>query len=157
VKARKDDDRDVEAATRPAVRFVELKSEKRLDRRTLHRARSRPVGERTALIDQLRGVPLGRGVTVPQGRHKLEPPLAGMTAGDGRPSSVRTPLLIDGMRAEWREPDRRIAALGEGLAAEARSGRAIHPLAAIPGIEVPARSRGWRESASGATPTRAPC
>src|SRR3954469_11924769 len=58
VKAQKNDDRDAEAiaeaATRPTMRFVELKSEEQLDMQTLHRARDRLVGERTALINQLR-------------------------------------------------------------------------------------------------------
>src|SRR5919202_802470 len=75
VKAQKNDDRDAEAiaeaATRPTMRFVELKSEDRLDLRTLHRVRGRLVGQRTALINQLRAVLLERGVVVPQGRAKL--------------------------------------------------------------------------------------
>jgi transposase len=59
VKAQKNDDRDAEAiaeaATRPTMRFVEIKSEEQLDMQTLHRARQRLVGERTALTNQLRG------------------------------------------------------------------------------------------------------
>jgi transposase len=58
LKAHKNDDRDAEAiaeaASRPTMRFVELKSEDQLDMQTLHRVRSRLVGERTALINQLR-------------------------------------------------------------------------------------------------------
>jgi transposase len=57
VKAQKNDDRDAEAiaeaSTRPTMRFVELKSQEQLDMQTLHRARDRLVGERTALINQL--------------------------------------------------------------------------------------------------------
>ena len=48
VKAQKNDDRDAEAiaeaATRPTMRFVELKAEAQLDMQTLHRARDRLVG-----------------------------------------------------------------------------------------------------------------
>jgi len=80
VKAQKNDDSDAEAiaeaATRPTMRFVELKSEEQLDMQTLHRARDRLVGERTALINQLRAILLERGITVPQGKHKLEQHLA---------------------------------------------------------------------------------
>src|SRR3546814_12079943 len=47
VRAQKNDDNDAagiaEAATRPSMRFVELKSQDRLDLQTLHRARSRLV------------------------------------------------------------------------------------------------------------------
>ena len=56
VKSQKNDDRDAEAiaeaATRPTMRFIRLKSEGQLDMQTLHRARDRLVGERTALINQ---------------------------------------------------------------------------------------------------------
>ena len=47
VKAQKNDDRDAEgvaeAATRPTMRFVELKSQEQLDMQTLHRSK-RPIG-----------------------------------------------------------------------------------------------------------------
>jgi transposase len=60
VKAQKNDDRDAEAiaeaATRPTMRFVALKSEAQLDVQTLHRVRDQLVGERTALTNQIRSV-----------------------------------------------------------------------------------------------------
>jgi transposase len=141
VKAQKNDDRDAEAiaeaATRPTMRFVELKSESRLDVQTLHRARDRLVGERTALINQLRAVLLERGVTIPQGRRKLEQHLHAMTASDDDHSlSPRVRRLIDDMRAEWLELDRRIAAFDNEFAAYARSDADARRLATIPGIGV---------------------
>src|SRR6266550_8148812 len=76
VKAQKNDDRDAEgiaeAATRPTMRFVELKTVDQLDMQTRHRSRERLVGERAALINQLRAVLLERGIVVPQGKRKLE-------------------------------------------------------------------------------------
>ena len=141
VKAQKNDDRDAEAigeaATRPTMRFVELKSESQLDVQTLHRARDRLVGERTALINQLRGVLLERGVTIPQGRRKLEQHLDAMTASDDDHSlSPRIRRLIDDMRAEWFELDRRITAFDDEFAAFARSDADARRLATIPGIGV---------------------
>src|SRR5271163_2045194 len=74
VKAQKNDDRDAEgiaeAATRPTMRFVGLKSQEQLDMQTLHRSRDRLVGERTALINQLRAILLERGIVAPQGKRK---------------------------------------------------------------------------------------
>ena len=76
IKAQKNDDRDAkgiaEAVTRPTMRFVELKSQDQLDIQTLHRSRDRLVGERTALINQLRAILLERGMVAPQGKRKLE-------------------------------------------------------------------------------------
>ena len=55
VKAQKNDDRGAdaiaEAATRPTMRFVELKTQDQLDIQTLHRSRDRLIGERTASAD----------------------------------------------------------------------------------------------------------
>ncbi len=141
VKAQKNDDRDAEAiaeaATRPTMRFVELKTEEQLDMQTLHRARDRLVGERTALINQLRAVLLERGTPVPQGRHRLEQHLATMANPESEVSlSPRVRRLIDDMRAEWRELDRRISAFDNEFAACARNDADARRLSTIPGIGV---------------------
>jgi transposase len=141
VKAQKNDDRDAgaiaEAATRPTMRFVELKSEEQLDMQTLHRARDRLVGERTALINQLRAILLERGSTVPQGRRRLEQYLATMSDPEGDSSlSPRMRRLIEDMRAEWLELDRRIATFDNEFAACARHDADARRLATIPGIGV---------------------
>src|SRR5215212_1478409 len=68
VKAQKNDERDAEAiaeaATRPTMRFVEVKSQAQSDVQALHRARERLVSERTALINHLRALLLERGIVV---------------------------------------------------------------------------------------------
>ena len=141
VKAQKNDERDAEAiaeaATRPTMRFVELKSEAQLDMQILHRARTRLVGERTALINQLRAILLERGIVVAQGRQRLERHLALMLDDEAEPLCIlspRTLLLIEDMRQEWRELDRRIAALTAEFAARAREDLAARQLATIPGF-----------------------
>src|SRR3979490_3112340 len=61
VKAQKNDDRDAEAiaeaASRPTMRFVALKTEAQLDVQVLQRVRDRLVGQRTALTNQVRSIP----------------------------------------------------------------------------------------------------
>ncbi|WFS25199.1 IS110 family transposase [Rhizobium rhododendri] len=138
IKAQKNDDRDAEgiaeAATRPTMRFVEIKDENQLDMQTLHRARDRLVAERTALINHLRAILLERGLTVPQGRRKLEIWLD-MKTDEGKPAlSRRTITLIADMRAQWSEMDRRIAAFDDEFKAHARSDQPCRLLATIPGI-----------------------
>jgi transposase len=144
VKAQKNDDLDAEAiaeaATRPTMRFVTMKTEEQLDMQTLHRVRDRLVGERTALINQLRAILLERGVTAPQGRSKLEQFLAAMFASEeGRELGMLTSrirsLVVD-MRAEWAEIDRRIAAFETEFLARARDDEAARRLLTIPGIGV---------------------
>src|ERR1700749_838546 len=115
VKAQKNDDRDAEgiaeAATRPTMRFVGLKSQEQLDMQTLHRSRDRLVGERTALINQLRAILLERGRLAPQGKRKLEQFLAVlMDQQAGAGLSPRMILLVADARTQWAELDRRISA-----------------------------------------------
>jgi transposase len=116
------------------MRFVELKSQAQLDVQSLHRARDRLVGERTALINQLRAFLLERGIIVPQGRRKLELHLQMLFASDQVPLSPRSRLLIEDMRAEWQELDRRIEAFDEEFAEQARTEEAARLLTTIPGI-----------------------
>ncbi len=140
VKAQKNDDRDAEAiaeaATRPTMRFVELKSAEQLDVQSLHRVRDRLVGERTALMNQLRGLLLERGIAVPQGRRKLEQHLAAVLDGDDEQLSPRVRSLIADVRAEWDALDRRIEAFDAEFAARAKTDDAARRLASIPGIGV---------------------
>ena len=103
VKAQKNDDRDaeaiVEAANRPTMRFVEVKSQAHSDIQALHRARERMVSERTALINHLRALLLERGIVAPQGRRKLEEQLSTFADEDGIEAlSPRIRLLIEVIR-----------------------------------------------------------
>jgi transposase len=139
VKAQKNDDRDAEAiaeaASRPTMRFVELKSEAQLDMQTLHRARDRLIGERTALINQLRAILLERGITVPQGRRKLERYLAASSIQNGGiPVSARIRDLVMDMYAQWRALDERIAAFDNEIMHSVRNDEAARRLTTIPGI-----------------------
>ena len=140
VKAQKNDDRDAEAiaeaATRPTMRFVELKSAEQLDMQSLHRVRDRLVGERTALMNQLRAVLMERGIIVPQGRRNLEQHLAVILDGEEPRLSRRVRSLVEDMRAEWAGLDRRIEAFDDEFAAHAKTDDAARRLASIPGIGV---------------------
>lgn len=140
VKAQKNDDRDAEgiaeAASRPTMRFVELKSQEQLDIQTLHRARSRLVAERTGLINQLRAIMLERGVIFPVGRRKLEQGIDGLLAEGDDTLSPRMNRLIAQMRAEWREIDAKVEALNGEFVEMARSDAAMRRLTTIPGVGV---------------------
>lgn len=114
VKTQKNDDRDAEAiaeaATRPTMRFVELKSEEQLDVQTLHRVRDRLVGDRTSLTNQIRSLLLERGHVVAQGHARLRILLGELLdCGAGSPNP-RMAFLLGDMRTRWEELDRRIAA-----------------------------------------------
>jgi transposase len=123
VKSQNNDDWDAEAiaeaATRPKMRFVELKSCEQLDMQSLHRVRDRLVGERTALLNQLRAVLMERGITIAQGRRKLEQHLAAMLEGE----EVRLPTgpspaqghegRVARIGPSYRSVRRRVCGLGQ--------------------------------------------
>jgi transposase len=139
VKAQKNDDRDAEgiaeAATRPTMRFVELKSQDQLDMQTLHRSRDRLVGERTALINQLRAILLERGMVAPQGKRKLEQFLAVLIEEQrGADLSPRMILLVADARVQWAELDRRISAFDAEFVRWVKEDEEAHRLTTIPGV-----------------------
>ena len=139
VKAQKNDDRDAEAiaeaATRPTMRFVALKSEAQLDMQTLHRVRDQLVGERTALMNQIRAILLERGRAVPQGRAKLASCLDTLLdIEDDLDLTPRIRALVADVRERWQFLDRRITALDTEFAEQARSDEDARRLTTIPGI-----------------------
>ncbi len=140
VKAQKNDDRDAEgiaeAASRPTMRFVELKSQDQLDIQTLHRVRSRLVSERRNLINQLRAILLERGIIFPVGRRKLELGIDGMLADEDMTLSPRVRQLVGELRTEWRDLDARIEALNGEFIELARNDAAARRLTSIPGVGV---------------------
>src|SRR6266852_1059159 len=76
VKTNKSDYIDAEAIAeavgRPKMRFVPIKSDDQLDLQSLHRVRERWVMRRTAVINQIRGLLLERGITLRTGRRHLD-------------------------------------------------------------------------------------
>ena len=140
VKAQKNDDRDAEAiaeaATQPTMRFVALKSEAQLDVQILHRVRDRMVGQRTALMNQMRSLLLERGIIIAQGRRKLQDALVGVFNTEIPVVSARVRQLLEDMQEQWRSLDQRITSFDDEFAAMARSDPAARRLATIPGIGV---------------------
>jgi len=140
VKVQKNDERDAEAiaeaATRPTMRYVEIKSETQLEVQSLHRVRGRLVAERTALINQLRALMLERGIAVPQGRCKLARYLPAILADERNGLGPRLRRLIEDMREEWQSIDRRIKGFNDKLAERVRNEDTAKRLIRIPGIGV---------------------
>ena len=138
VKAQKNDDRDAEAiaeaATRPTMRFVELKSEQQLDMQTLHRVRDQLVGERTSLMNQIRSLLLERGFVVPQGRARLAARLMELLEGEEPVLGPRINRLVAHMRERWCKLDERITDLDVEFADQARADERTRRPLTIPGI-----------------------
>ena len=69
-----------EAVQRPSTRCVPVKTDDQLDLQALHRVRSRLVGQRTAVINQIRGFLLEHGIAVRQGLRFLRQQLPDVLA-----------------------------------------------------------------------------
>jgi len=71
VKSNKNDAHDAEAiceaVTRPNMRFVSVKTINQEDIQAIHRIRSRLIKERTALVNQIRGLLAEYGIVIAQG------------------------------------------------------------------------------------------
>src|SRR6478609_3367617 len=97
-----------EAVRRPSTRCVPVKTDDQLDLQALHRVRSRLVGQRTAVINQIRGFLLEHGITVRQGPAGLRQALPSILAQHtGELSSLLVRLLED-LVDDWRRLDGRI-------------------------------------------------
>ena len=140
VKAHKNDDRDAEgiaeAASRPTMRFVDIKTQEQLDVQTLHRVRSRLVAERTNLINQLRAILLDRGIIFPAGRRKLEQGVESLLVDESSILSSRIRQLTGDLRQEWKELDVKIEALNGEFVNLTRTDDNMRRLTSIPGIGV---------------------
>jgi transposase len=75
VKSNKNDAVDAEAiceaAQRPGMRFVAVKSVEQQDVQALHRMRQLAVERRTAQVNQIRGLLLEYGIAIPKGRAQV--------------------------------------------------------------------------------------
>jgi len=123
-----------EAVQRPQMRFVPIKTSEQLDVQALHRARDRLVGMRTALVNQIRGFLLERGLTVGRGRRTLEKALPGLLEDHAAALGTMLRQLLERLRAQWRALDEPIRELDEQIVALARRDEASQRLMGIPGV-----------------------
>ena len=105
-KGQKNDFRDAEAIAeavqRPTMRFVATKTTDQLDLQALHRVRERFVGQRTAIINQIRAFLLERGIAVRQGLRFLRAELPSILAKRTDVLSPRMLQIIEGLADDWR-------------------------------------------------------
>lgn len=138
VKVHKNDDRDAEAiaeaATRPTMAFVAIKSEEQLDLQALHRARERLVTERTRLINQGRGFLMERGIRIGAGRHVFQKVLVRLVATGTADLSHRILSMLADMMAELATINDRVEAIDTEIKALAKADADMQRLMEIPGV-----------------------
>jgi error-prone DNA polymerase len=121
-----------EAASRPEVKFVPVKSPEQQATLALHSARSLLVKQRTMLANAMRGLAAEFGLTVPQGMSKLGELMALVDADEAVPERARQ--AIRGLLDHCRALGDSIEALEAEIVAHARHDETARRLATIPGI-----------------------
>src|ERR1700749_2304167 len=138
LKGHKNDYRDAEAIAeavqRPTMRFVALKSTEQLDLQSLHRVRSRLVGQRTAVIDQIRGFLLEHGIKVRQGPAGLRQALPSILAQCAGGLSPLLRRLLEDLVNDWRQLDGRIEDVTTQIETLAKQDDKCKRLMGTPGI-----------------------
>ncbi|MEM5386764.1 IS110 family transposase [Paraburkholderia phymatum] len=122
-----------EAAQRPEMRFVAVKSEAQQSVLTLHRVREQLVKVRTMQINQMHGLLYEFGAAVPANRHSLGEVAQALT----RLADTVPAVVIDTLREQLRRVDaltQDIAEIERRLAAWQRGNEAAKRLMAIPGV-----------------------
>lgn len=138
VKTNKTDAADAaaiwEAAQRPGMRFVPVKSEQQQGILALHNMRDLLVKSRTAQIHQLRAVFYEYGIELPRGRHwGLKAMPTAFARAEGRIEAT----VIEALHTQFeliQDISRRIETLEQRLEAYERSDERCRRLRAIPGV-----------------------
>jgi len=100
----------------------------------LHRVRYRLVGERTAIINQMRCFLLEHGLTVRQQLHWLRHALPDILAQRTDVLSPRMVRILEDLAQDWRRLDDRIEAVSGEIEALAQTTESCRHLMTIPGI-----------------------
>ena len=138
LKGHKNDYRDAEAIAeavqRPTMHFVAIKTPEQSDMLSLHRVRSRLVRQRTAIINQIRGFLIERGITVRQGPGPLRKVLPEVLSSPPEALSPRLLRLIAELDRDWRHLDERLEALSAEIENLSENDGACQRLMTVPGI-----------------------
>jgi transposase len=122
-----------EAVQRPTTRFVPAKTNEQLDLQALHRVRSRLVSERTAVINQIRGFLLERGIIVRQGLRFLRQTLPDILAKRTDVLSPRMVRIVADLASDWRQLDERIEIVTDEIETLAKSDNSCRRVMTVPG------------------------
>ena len=137
-KSGKNDGNDAEAiceaVSRPAMRFVPVKSVEQQAVLILHRIRSAVVAERTAQLNQLRGLLSEFGLIIPRGRYPAQHHIPGILedAENGLPSLARR--LLHDIYQRIQTLNQQILAYDREIESLARQSEAARRLMSLPGV-----------------------
>ena len=138
VKSNKSDTIDAaaiaEAATRPSMRFVEVKSETQVDVQALHRIRDQKVASRTKLVCQIRAFCLEYGIAIHQGIGKFKADFPTVLSDLENELTAMMRRMLAGLFDDFRAIEQRIAEITKEIEALAHHDDRARRLMTVPGI-----------------------
>ena len=138
VKSNKNDANDAEAiceaVARPTMRFVAIKTIAQQDIQAVHRIRSELVRQRTAKVNQIRGLLGEYGIVIGRRVEVLRKALPFLLEDAGNGLTVDFRVLLDGLQQDLMALDKRIGVLDKNIKTLARSNAEAKRLQQIPGI-----------------------
>lgn len=122
-----------EAALRPTMRFVPVKSVQQQDTLSTHRVRQRLVKQRTALINEMRGLLHEYGVIIAKGAKRFRVEFCSVLEANKEKLSSKAFELFNDLWAELRDLDARTEKYEKSIERAAE----VHPVAKKLSAEVP--------------------
>ena len=136
VRGNKNDHNDAlaiaEAARRPFIKFVPVKTLAQQEVQTLHRIRQRYVNNRVALSNQVRGLLADYGVVFPAGVKPFEKGLVELLDNRSLPDSIHHEMRT--IWCEYQSIRQRIESINNKLSQIAKQSEECQRLLTVPGI-----------------------
>src|SRR2546428_6774113 len=104
-----------EAVTKENMRFVQIKTQDQLDVQATHRVRDRLIQRRTALINEIRGFLLERGITFAADPTHLRKNLPGVIEDAEQNLSPRLRWLVGRLWQEWKQAEIDVKAITDEI------------------------------------------
>ncbi len=123
-----------EAVTKENMRFVPIKTQDQLDLQAMHRVRDRLVQRRTALINEIRGFLLDRGIVFAAKPIRLRENLLSVIEDAEQNLTPRLRWLLQQMWQEWQQLEVEIKAISDQLDAISTQDELCRRLRHIPGF-----------------------
>lgn len=123
-----------EAASRPTMRFVPVKSAEQQSMLCVHRLREGLKEDRTACINRIRGLLAEFGLVFPKGSRELQGVLADVLEDASNELGTLARLTLQRAQAQWHELDEHLAWCDERIAAHAKEHAAVKTAATLLGI-----------------------
>ena len=123
-----------EAASRPTMRFIPVKSIDQQSMLCVHRLREGIKEDRTACINRIRGLLAEFGLVFPQGASELQAVLSEVLEDASNELGTLARLTLQRAQAQWHELDQHLEWCDERIAAHGQANEAVRVAATLLGI-----------------------